>query len=83
MADQPSLLFCRATDDQILLQLGAYGGIDDSHRQEYINGLKALLTSFRDAKVKDFDAISKGIVDYRARFLNDKSKILPLGDVSL
>lgn len=79
-ADKASLL---CTDDQILLQLGAYEGLAASEKEEYITGLKALLTDFRNRKVKDFDTISQGIVEYRTKFQNDKSKILPLGDVSI
>lgn len=70
-------------DDQILLQLGAHGSLNDDQKQEFINGLRLLLTDFRDRKIKDFDAISRGIIEYRAQFTGDKSKILPLGDVSI
>ncbi|KAK5991072.1 NURS complex subunit red1 [Cladobotryum mycophilum] len=73
----------QAPDDQILLQLGAYGNYDEKHKQEYISGLRQLLTEFRNNKVKDFKAISQGIIDYRAQFLKDKSKILPLGNVTI
>ena len=71
------------TDDQILLELGATGHFDDGQKQQYISGLRQLLTDFRDRKVKDFDTISRGIIEYRARFQGDKSKILPLGNVSV
>jgi hypothetical protein len=70
-------------DDQILLQLGAYGNYEGEQKQEYINGLRQLLTDFRNRKVKDFTTISQGILNYRAQFRKDPSKILPLGDVSL
>ncbi|PTB71916.1 hypothetical protein M440DRAFT_1101495 [Trichoderma longibrachiatum ATCC 18648] len=73
----------KAPDDQILLQLGAHGEFDESKRNEYVNGLKLLLTDFRNRKVKDFQTISQGIIDYRAQFLGDKSKILPLGNVTI
>lgn len=68
------------TDDQILVQLGAYEG---DRRQEFIDGLKKLLTDFRNRKIKDFKTISQGIIDYRTQFSGDKTKILPLGNVSL
>jgi hypothetical protein len=42
-----------------------------------------LLQELRANKVKDFDAIARGIIDYRASFLGDKSKILPLEGVTL
>ncbi|KAH0495661.1 hypothetical protein TgHK011_009196 [Trichoderma gracile] len=73
----------KAPDDQILLQLGAHSEFDESKKNEYVNGLKLLLTDFRNRKVKDFQTISQGIIDYRAQFLGDKSKILPLGGVTI
>ncbi|GAB0136221.1 hypothetical protein EsDP_00004532 [Epichloe bromicola] len=73
----------QAPDDQILLQLGAAEHYDEEQRENYISGLKQLLTDYRTRKVKDFNTISQGIVDYRARFLGDRTKILPLGHVSL
>ncbi|KAL7947253.1 hypothetical protein V8C42DRAFT_317235 [Trichoderma barbatum] len=73
----------QAPDDQILLQLGAHGDFDEKKKHEYINGLRYLLTDFRNRKVKDFQTISQGIIDYRAQFLGDKSKILPLGGVTI
>ncbi|KAG4258236.1 hypothetical protein FPRO03_03190 [Fusarium proliferatum] len=77
-------LTCRgAIDDQILLQLGAYGNCEADQHDQYVEGLRELLTDFRKRKVKDFDAISNGIIEYRAKFLGDKTKILPLGAVTL
>ncbi|KAL7795838.1 hypothetical protein V8C37DRAFT_373603 [Trichoderma ceciliae] len=73
----------QAPDDQILLQLGAHGDFEEKKKQEYINGLRCLLTDFRSRKVKDFRTISQGIIDYRAQFLGDRSKILPLGGVTI
>ncbi|KAL6871828.1 hypothetical protein J3F83DRAFT_732768 [Trichoderma novae-zelandiae] len=73
----------QAPDDQILLQLGAHSEFAESKKNEYINGLRLLLTDFRNRKVKDFQTISQGIIDYRARFLGDRSKILPLGSVTI
>ncbi|KAK2930025.1 hypothetical protein FoTM2_010365 [Fusarium oxysporum f. sp. vasinfectum] len=72
-----------AIDDQILLQLGAYGNCEAEQHDQYVEGLRELLTDFRKRKVKDFDAISNGIIEYRAKFLGDKTKILPLGAVTL
>lgn len=71
------------TDDQILLQLGAAEHYDEKQKQEYIAGLRQLLTDYRNHKVKDFNTISQGIVEFRAKFLGDKTKILPLGSVTL
>ncbi|TQV93312.1 Zinc finger domain-containing protein, CCCH-type [Cordyceps javanica] len=72
-----------APDDQILLQLGAYTNCEESRKQEYIEGLRQLLTDYRNRKVKDFQTISQGIIEYRARFHGDASKVLPLGTVLL
>lgn len=73
----------QAPDDQILLQLGAHEEFREQEKQQYINGLRNLLTDFRNRKVKDFQTISQGIIDYRAQFLGDRSKILPLGGVKI
>ncbi|KAJ3473568.1 hypothetical protein NLG97_g10238 [Lecanicillium saksenae] len=70
-------------DDQILLQLGTYTNCEDSRKQEFIEGLRELLTDYRNRKVKDFKTISQGIIEYRAKFHGDASKVLPLGAVSL
>lgn len=73
----------KAPDDQILLQLGGYGNFEGEQQQQYISGLRELLTDFRNRKVKDFQTIGDGIVEYRAKFQGDKTKILPLGHVAL
>ncbi|UKZ71489.1 uncharacterized protein TrAtP1_012443 [Trichoderma atroviride] len=73
----------QAPDDQILLQLGAHEEFGEQEKQQYINGLRNLLTDFRTRKVKDFQTISQGIIDYRAQFLGDRTKILPLGGVAI
>lgn len=70
-------------DDQILVQLGGYGEYEGEHKQEYINGLRQLLTDFRNRKIKDFKTISQSIINYRAQFRKDPTKILPLGNVSI
>ncbi|KAG8420529.1 hypothetical protein J3459_010986 [Metarhizium acridum] len=73
----------QAPDDQILLQLGAADHYDEEQKQKYIAGLRQLLTEFRTRKVKDFNTISQGIIEFRAKFIGDKTKILPLGSISL
>ncbi|RGP77434.1 hypothetical protein FLONG3_4439 [Fusarium longipes] len=70
-------------DDQIIVQLGASGNPEAEHQDQYVAGLRELLTDFRNRKVKDFQAISQGLIEYRARFLHDKTKILPLSGVTL
>ncbi|KAG6304874.1 hypothetical protein E4U45_001041 [Claviceps purpurea] len=73
----------RAPDDQILLQLGAAEPYEGQQREKYISGLKQLLTDYRNQNIRDFQIISQGVLDYRARFLGDKTKILPLGHITL
>lgn len=70
-------------DDQILLQLGDSANLEADQKAEFINGLRQLLTEFRDQKVKDFKTISEGIIKYRARFNRDETKVLPLGNIAL
>ncbi|KAH7158134.1 hypothetical protein B0J13DRAFT_520842 [Dactylonectria estremocensis] len=73
----------KAPDDQILVQLGAYGNYEGEQKQKYITGLRELLTGFRNRKIKDFQALSDGIIEYRAQFHGDRTKILPLGSVAI
>ncbi|KAG5942733.1 hypothetical protein E4U59_000922 [Claviceps monticola] len=73
----------QAPDDQILLQLGAAEPYEGQQREKYISGLKQLLTDYRNQNIRDFQIISQGVLDYRARFLGDKTKILPLGHITL
>ncbi|QPC69977.1 hypothetical protein HYE68_000729 [Fusarium pseudograminearum] len=70
-------------DDQIIVQLGASGNPEVEHQDQYVAGLRELLRDFRNRKVKDFEAISQGLIEYRAKFLRDKTKILPLSGVTL
>ncbi|KAG6038215.1 hypothetical protein E4U41_004431 [Claviceps citrina] len=72
----------QAPDDQILLQLGEAERYNERQEDDYFIGLKQLLTDYRTRKVKDFDIISQGIIDYRARFLGDKTRVLPLGHIA-
>lgn len=71
------------TDSQIVTVLTEYGNFEGEQKQKYINGLRELLTDLRNRKVKDLDAISQGIIEFRAQFLEDKSRVLPLGSVSI
>ncbi|KAK0628201.1 hypothetical protein B0T17DRAFT_588395 [Bombardia bombarda] len=66
-----------APDDQILLELGKADEYSGEQKARFIQGLREVLQQFRNNKVKDFDAIAQGIVEYRSRFSGDKSKVLP------
>ena len=70
-------------DDQILVELGSAEDYDGVQKSRFIQGLRELLQDFRVKKVKDFDTIASGIIGYRARFLEDRSKILHLDGVTL
>ncbi|KAI9163220.1 Protein red1 [Paramyrothecium foliicola] len=70
-------------DSQIVTVLTEYGNFEADEKQRYISGLRDLLTDLRNRKVKDLDAISQGIIEFRAQFLGDRSRVLPLGSVSL
>lgn len=65
------------------MELGSADGFNGETKTLYIQGLREVLAGFRTNKVKDFDTIARGIVEYRARFLGDKSKILNLEGVTL
>ncbi|EGZ76556.1 hypothetical protein NEUTE2DRAFT_98481 [Neurospora tetrasperma FGSC 2509] len=72
-----------APDDAILLELGKADEFEGEQKTRFIDGLRKLLHEFRAKKVRDFDAIARGIIEYRARFLGDRSKVLPLEGVTL
>jgi hypothetical protein len=65
------------------VELGKADDYVGEQKERFIQGLKDLLQDFRAKKIRDFDTIVNGIIEYRARFLGDKSKILPLKDVTL
>ncbi|PKS09413.1 hypothetical protein jhhlp_004028 [Lomentospora prolificans] len=70
-------------DSQILLQLGNSERLEGKEQERYIDGLRALLSEFKAKQSKDFNLISKAIVDYRAQFYADQSRVLPLGNINL
>ena len=71
------------SDEQILVELGRSDQYTGEQKDRFIQGLRELLQDFRANQVRDFDTIANGIMAFRSRFLGDKTKILPLGDVSL
>lgn len=64
------------------MDLGDSENYSGERRQQFIQGLKEVLQGFRVQKVRDFDAIAKGIIEYRSRFLADPSRVLPLDGVN-
>ncbi|KAL2888960.1 hypothetical protein HOO65_030461 [Ceratocystis lukuohia] len=57
---------------QHLSNIGIGGHAD---RRRFIDGLRQVLIDIKVRDVKDFDLISKAILDYRRNFLGDASKI--------
>ncbi|KXJ93950.1 hypothetical protein Micbo1qcDRAFT_158863 [Microdochium bolleyi] len=70
-------------DGDIITQLGSADMFSGETKIQFIAGLRKTLQELKVNKVKDFDRITKAIVQYRADFLADKSKILPLNGVQL
>ncbi|KAL8923973.1 MAG: hypothetical protein Q9172_002900 [Xanthocarpia lactea] len=66
-------------DDMILVQMGAIPeGLSEEQRSAFVVGLRQTIQEIRVRKVKDFKIVASEIAAYRARFLGDSSKILPL-----
>ncbi|KAK0655567.1 hypothetical protein B0T16DRAFT_14252 [Cercophora newfieldiana] len=70
-------------DDQILVELGRSDDYIGDQKNRFIQGLRDLMQELKTKKVKDFDTIARGIINYRASFLGDPSKILHLEGVTL
>lgn len=71
------------SDEQILVELGRADDYTGEQKSRFIQGLRELLQNFRANKVRDFDTIANGIIEFRSRFLGDRSRILPLEGVTL
>lgn len=68
-------------DSAIIAQIGSATTYTGEQRDRFIEGLKKVLQDLKTRKIKDFESITKALVQYRADFLGDKSKVLPLNDV--
>ncbi|KAL8631004.1 hypothetical protein Q9189_003284 [Teloschistes chrysophthalmus] len=67
------------SDDMILVQMGTVPeGLSPEQRNVFVVGLRQIIQEIRGRKVKDFKTVASEIAAYRARFLGDESKILPL-----
>ncbi|KAK2754400.1 hypothetical protein FQN54_007044 [Arachnomyces sp. PD_36] len=67
------------SDDKILVQMGSRReGKTPQEKEEYIAGLKKIISDMRREKVKDFNTVATEIAAYRRRFLEDPSRVLPL-----
>lgn len=65
------------SDDKILVDLGAKPD-DGSSPDEFGNGLREVIHDIRSRKIKDFNVVAGEITAFRAKFLGDSSKVLPL-----
>ena len=74
---QADLGLITRADDKILVDLGAKPD-DGSSQDEFGNGLREIIHDIRSRKVKDFNIVAGEITAYRAKFLGDRFKILPL-----
>jgi hypothetical protein len=66
------------TDDAILVELGNSAGYKEEDKPRFVSGLRAVLQDLRAKKTKDFQVIAAEIAAFRARFLQDKSKVILL-----
>lgn len=73
----PRLIFY-STDDGILTAIGNPAEFKGERRNQFVLGLKAVLTGLRARKIRDFDVIAREVIAHRAEFLGDPSKILVL-----
>lgn len=63
----------------VLVQMGAIPeGLTSEEGDAYANGLRRIIQEIRGRKVRDFNAVATEITAYRAKFLGDKPKVLPL-----
>ena len=70
-------------DDVILTALGSPEEFNGERRDQFCDGLKEVLMGLRVRKIRDFDTIAAEILAYRANFLGDNSKVLPLEGTSI
>jgi hypothetical protein len=68
-------------DSAIIAELGSTATYTGEQKDRFIEGLKKVLQDLKTRKIKDFESITKALMQYRADFLGDKSKVLPLNDI--
>ncbi|KAI9688208.1 MAG: hypothetical protein M1822_001714 [Bathelium mastoideum] len=60
-----------ATDDAVLVQIcGSNPGNDEQQKQQWTDGLKSVVRSFRETGTRDVEIAAKKIADYRREFLH-------------
>jgi len=71
-------------DVTILGELGSLTQFVGGPRyDEFCKGLRSLIADLPKDKRKDFDVVAQALLEYRAKFLADASKVLPLEGVSV
>ncbi|KAI1818525.1 hypothetical protein GGS20DRAFT_527426 [Poronia punctata] len=67
------------SEAEIITQLGSADMFTGETRTKFVEGLKRVLNDLKANRIKDFDRITRAIVQHRQEFLGDKSKVLALG----
>lgn len=63
----------------ILVQMGAIpDGLNHEEADAYAAGLRQIIQEIRGRKVTDFNIVASEIAAYRAKFLSEATKALPL-----
>lgn len=70
-------------DPAIIAELGSTDMFTGEQKDRFIDGLKKVLSDLKVNKLKDFDSITRALIQYRIEFIGDKSKVLPLEDVAI
>ena len=70
-------------DSLILAYLGSPAQFTGPRTAEFKEGLTSVLLKLREDKIRDFHIIAAEIIAYRAKFLGDDSKVLPLEGVTI
>lgn len=65
------------------MELGNPDDYSGEQKARFIQGLRELLQKFKVDKVKDFDTIARGIIEFRAQLLGDKYSVLRLDGVKI
>ena len=65
------------------MELGKADDYAGDQKNRFIQGLRELLQNFRANKIRDFETIANGIIEFRSRFLGDKSRVLQLEGVTI
>ncbi|KAI5795950.1 hypothetical protein FPQ18DRAFT_144791 [Pyronema domesticum] len=65
-------------DDEILMELAENEGTNKDEEDEYAEGLRNTIMSFKETGVIDFAQVAMGISAFRRRFFGDETRIVKL-----